>query len=94
MSRTSRLLVFAVLLCSACKGVTVYEPVPVSSELLVYVPVPDALTAPQEVAKGPLRDCPAVAKARAQAIEQCNADKAEIARIQGTAPQSAPRDES
>ena len=83
MSRTARLLIFAVLLTS-CKGVTVYEPVPVSSELLVYVPVPTELTEPQPVAKGPLRDCPSVAKARAAALEQCNADKASIARIQGT----------
>lgn len=77
-------------LVTACSGgATVYEPVPVSADYLVYVPVPPELTEPLPVATGPLRDCPTVAKARAAALAQCNADRAAVASLQGTAAPAA-----
>lgn len=67
-------------------GVVRPDPPPtiVEKVVRVYVPVPDELTKPCPIATGPLSQIPDVARARRQSLENCNADKAAIRKIQGT----------
>lgn len=94
MSRTVGLLIALAALAACAKPATVYEPVPVTEEFLVYVPVPEKLTEPLPIATGPLKECPDVARKRRAALEQCNADRAEVRSLQGTetARDATPRD--
>lgn len=77
-------LAIALALAGCTRTVTVRQPVPVEIVRQVYVPIPAALTAPHEIAEGAPSQCLHIAIARAEALDRCNVDKANIARIQGT----------
>ena len=72
------------LLLAGC-GRTIVEPRIVYVDRTVYVEVEPELTNPHPIAEGPLAHCPMVAAARRAQLEQCNADKAAIRRIEGGA---------
>jgi hypothetical protein len=55
-----------------------------------YVPIKPELTTQHHIAQGPIAECLVVARDRATELRKCNADKAEIRRVQGTvAPKPA-----
>lgn len=51
---------------------------------IVYVKVPAELTKPQPIAEGPISQCFAVAAARREALQKCNANLKQIDAIEGT----------
>lgn len=61
-------------------------PTLVTIERRHYVPVPEALTAPEPIATGEIAEVFAVAAERRAALERANARLREIAEIQGTQP--------
>jgi hypothetical protein len=72
------------------KDEVVLVPQTVNSELLIYVPIPPELTDQHAIAEGPLSEIPRIARERKAALIACNADKAEIASIQGTRAPACP----
>lgn len=95
MWRIVGLLIVAFASCGAsCTRGVVRDPNVVESTMLIYVPVPAELTQhPREIAHGPLRDAPKVARKRKAALEACYGQLDGIAAIQGTAapaPSPAP----
>lgn len=77
-------LAIALALAGCTRTVTIRQPVPVEVVRQVYVPIPAALTATGAIPEGPPSACLRVAIERAEALDRCQADKAAIARIQGT----------
>jgi len=87
-------LLLPLLLLAACKRDDVKPDLPpscptASAEVrvvtrTVYVSVPSRLTLQEEIAEGPLSECPAVAAERRAAIERLNSRAAETRQIQGT----------
>lgn len=69
---------------SSCQQGTVRQVETVASERLLYVPIPPQLTGAHPIAEGEVWECHHVAAQRKEQLEACNADKAEISRIQGT----------
>lgn len=53
-------------------------------ERKVYVPVPASLTRREEIAEGPLAECPQVARDRRAAVERVNSRLQQIEQLQGT----------
>lgn len=91
MSHAHRLLIPAVALCvllAGCATKRVIVPRTVPLPVRQYVAIPDPLTEPCPVAKGTLADVVDVAKARAKAIETCNAKLREIRAISDKAVQT------
>ncbi len=98
MSRAIRLLTTAALaaaLLPACRSAPEYvadlpaacppaTPEVQIVERRVYVPIPADLTRTEEVAEGPLAECPMVAAERRAALERANARLRAVAGKQGT----------
>jgi len=53
-------------------------------ERKIYVPVPASLTRREEIAEGPLAECPQVARDRRAALERYEARMKQIESLQGT----------
>lgn len=53
-------------------------------ERKIYVPIPSSLTRREDIAEGPLAECPQVARERRAALERSNSRAAQIEAIQGT----------
>lgn len=53
-------------------------------ERKIYVPIPSVLTRREEIAEGPLAECPQVARDRRAAVERLNSRMQQIEAQQGT----------
>jgi hypothetical protein len=86
MSRTTLVLICAAAM-AGCAGIT-KQPAVIEMPIVRYVPIPADLTTPCKIAQ-PQSDTVAeavrVARLRRDALEKCNADKAQISALQGTA---------
>lgn len=80
------LLVLAAFVLAGCTkpDVIVKPQPPVTVVEVRYVRIPAELTAPTKPAEGPVSEAIEVARERKVQLNQCNADKASIAAIEGT----------
>jgi hypothetical protein len=79
-----RIALLAILLTGcATKDVVMKPSEPIVIDKYVYVPVSKTLTVREDIATGPLSQCPVVAAKRKAAIESCNAKLDAIEQIEG-----------
>jgi hypothetical protein len=76
----------AVVLLSGCATDRVaFKPAePIIVDRYIFVSIDKTLTQPEEIASGPLSQCPKVAAERKAAVESCNAKLKAISEIEGT----------